>query len=135
MLAVTDDKEERKHIIEMFKNGRNKNSETVDLPYLLQKLDGLESSEGRIIIATTNNPELINPVLLRPGRFDLKLCLSNCTSQMYVDILSAFYELDEEGRKTILKERLPEKKWSPLQVINTCLTTNSFNSTLKTLNK
>ena len=135
MLAVTDDKEERKNIIEMFKNGRNKNNEIVDLPYLLQKLDGLESSEGRIIIATTNNPDLINPVLLRPGRFDLKLCLSNCTSQMYVDILSAFYELDEDGRKTIMKAHLPEKKWSPLQVINTCLTTNNLNSTLKALNK
>jgi hypothetical protein len=135
LLAVTEDKEERKNIIEMFKNGRNKNSESVDLPYLLQKLDGLESAEGRIIIATTNNPDLINPVLLRPGRFDLKLCLGNCTSQMYVDILSAFYELDEDGRKTIMKAHLPEKKWSPLQVINTCLTTNNLNSTLKALNK
>jgi hypothetical protein len=43
----------------------------VSLSYLLNKLDGLESSEGTLILATSNEPEKLDPALLhRPSRFD-----------------------------------------------------------------
>jgi hypothetical protein len=133
LLAVAEDKEERKSILEMVKNGRKKKEDSIDLAYLLQKLDGFESAEGRVIIATTNHPELINPALLRPGRFDIKLCLSNCTAQMYVDIIGAFYDLDSDGRAIVERARLVEYKWSPLEVINTCLTSENINISLNKL--
>src|SRR5437763_7945154 len=38
---------------------------------LLTEMDGIEGREGVIVIAATNRPELIDPALLRPGRFDL----------------------------------------------------------------
>ena len=105
----------------------------IDMAYLLQKLDGLEYAHNRLIIATTNNPDHINPVLLRPGRFDLKLELGNCSQQMYADILKSFFQLDDKAVQTVQKASIPTKKWSPLQVINTALVTNDLRETLKQL--
>lgn len=44
----------------------------VTLSGLLNAIDGLAAREGRILFATTNHPERLDPALLRPGRFDLR---------------------------------------------------------------
>ncbi|PVH91525.1 putative mitochondrial chaperone bcs1 [Periconia macrospinosa] len=45
----------------------------VSLSTLLNVLDGLASSEGRLLIMTTNHIERLDPALIRPGRVDMKL--------------------------------------------------------------
>ena len=65
---------------------------------LLTSMDGLENLEGVIIIGATNRPEIIDPALLRPGRFDRMLLVN---------------EPDEEARKMILEihtRNMPLKK-------------------------
>ena len=58
------------------------------LNQLLVEMDGFESNEGVILIAATNRPDVLDPALLRPGRFD---------RQIVVDIP------DVKGREGILK--------------------------------
>jgi transitional endoplasmic reticulum ATPase len=40
---------------------------------LLTELDGIEELQGVIVLASTNRPELVDPALLRPGRFDIRI--------------------------------------------------------------
>jgi cell division protease FtsH len=47
------------------------------LNQLLVEMDGFEANEGIIIIAATNRPDVLDPALLRPGRFDRQIVVSN----------------------------------------------------------
>lgn len=47
------------------------------LNQLLVEMDGFESTEGVIIIAATNRPDVLDPALLRPGRFDRQVIVPN----------------------------------------------------------
>jgi len=47
------------------------------LNQLLVEMDGFESNEGVILIAATNRPDVLDPALLRPGRFDRQVIVPN----------------------------------------------------------
>ena len=46
------------------------------LNQLLVEMDGFESSEGVILVAATNRPDVLDPALMRPGRFDRRIIVS-----------------------------------------------------------
>jgi cell division protease FtsH len=46
------------------------------LNQLLVEMDGFESNEGVILIAATNRPDVLDPALLRPGRFDRRIVVN-----------------------------------------------------------
>jgi cell division protease FtsH len=58
------------------------------LNQLLVEMDGFESNEGVILIAATNRPDVLDPALLRPGRFDRRVVVA---------------PPDVKGREAILK--------------------------------
>ncbi len=68
------------------------------LNQLLVEMDGFETNEGVIIIAATNRPDVLDPALLRPGRFDRQVVVSN------PDII---------GREKILKVHIKKIKMAP----------------------
>lgn len=68
------------------------------LNQLLVEMDGFDSRTGVIIVAATNRPEILDPALLRPGRFD---------RQVLVD------KPDRDGRKAILKIHAKNVKLDP----------------------
>ncbi len=75
------------------------------LNQLLVEMDGFETNEGVIIVAATNRPDILDPALLRPGRFD---------RQVVVDIP------DIKGREKILAvhtKKVPLSKEVNLKVI------------------
>jgi cell division protease FtsH len=67
------------------------------LNQLLVEMDGFESNEGVILLAATNRPDVLDPALLRPGRFD---------RQIVVDVP------DVRGREGILKVHTKKVKLS-----------------------
>ncbi|MDR1058335.1 MAG: ATP-dependent zinc metalloprotease FtsH [Treponema sp.] len=68
------------------------------LNQLLVEMDGFDATSGLIILAATNRPDVLDPALLRPGRFD---------RQVLVD------RPDLKGREAILKIHSREVKLSP----------------------
>lgn len=79
---------------------------------LLAEMDGLEESGNIFIIGATNRPDLIDPALLRPGRFDKMLYVgihSDRASKLSVlEAQTRKFELRENGRELgLLVDRLP----------------------------
>ena len=68
------------------------------LNQLLVEMDGFEANEGVILIAATNRPDVLDPALLRPGRFDRQVVVPN------PDIL---------GRERILKVHMRKVPLAP----------------------
>jgi len=57
------------------------------LNQLLAEMDGFESSKGVIILAATNRPEILDPALLRPGRFDRQILVDRPDLKGRIEIL------------------------------------------------
>jgi cell division protease FtsH len=57
------------------------------LNQLLVEMDGFDTSEGVIILAATNRPDILDPALLRPGRFDRRIVLPNPDVKGRLEIL------------------------------------------------
>ena len=57
------------------------------LNQLLAEMDGFDTSKGLLIIAATNRPEVLDPALLRPGRFDRRVIVDRPDLKGRVDIL------------------------------------------------
>jgi len=57
------------------------------LNQLLVEMDGFESNEGVILIAATNRPDVLDPALLRPGRFDRRIVVPRPDLKGREDIL------------------------------------------------
>ncbi|MBO4218691.1 MAG: ATP-dependent zinc metalloprotease FtsH [Erysipelotrichaceae bacterium] len=67
------------------------------LNQLLVELDGIEENQGIVVIAATNRPDVLDPALLRPGRFDRQVTVSMP---------------DKKGRLAILKVHARNKKFA-----------------------
>ena len=68
------------------------------LNQMLSEMDGFEATEGVVMMAATNRPDILDPALLRPGRFDRQILVPLPT---------------QDERVEILKVHMRDKKMSP----------------------
>lgn len=74
------------------------------LNQLLVEMDGFDAKGGVILIAATNRPDILDPALLRPGRFDRQIAVDTP---------------DMEGRKAILRVHAKGKPFTPVVDLDT----------------
>ncbi len=80
------------------------------LNQLLVEMDGFAANEGIIIIAATNRPDILDPALLRPGRFDRQIVVDKPDVRGRLAILKVHTKgkpVDEDADLDILARRTP----------------------------
>ena len=77
--------------------GRGNDEQEQTLNQLLNEMDGFNTNTGVVILAATNRPEVLDPALQRPGRFDRKIVVDRP---------------DKNGRLAILQVHVPQIKMS-----------------------
>jgi cell division protease FtsH len=80
------------------------------LNQLLSEMDGFETNKGVIILAATNRPEILDPALLRPGRFDRQILVDRPDLKERVAILKVHVKgvtLDDSVDLEVIARRTP----------------------------
>eukprot|EP00529_Nitzschia_sp_RCC80_P009460 CAMPEP_0113495692 /NCGR_PEP_ID=MMETSP0014_2-20120614/29739_1 /TAXON_ID=2857 /ORGANISM="Nitzschia sp." /LENGTH=771 /DNA_ID=CAMNT_0000389595 /DNA_START=60 /DNA_END=2375 /DNA_ORIENTATION=- /assembly_acc=CAM_ASM_000159 len=68
------------------------NPDALSLAGLLNVLDGVVDTPGRILIMTSNHPELLDPALIRPGRIDKQLLLGFMRAPDIISLLELYFQ-------------------------------------------
>jgi len=76
----------------------------LNLSGLLNVLDGVVDTPERIVVMTTNHPEILDPALIRPGRIDQKLLLGYMKWPNVVDMINHYFQLKEDGKEGLSAE-------------------------------
>jgi AAA+ superfamily predicted ATPase len=91
---------------------------SLTLSGLLNAIDGVFTCHGRILIMTTNHPEILDTALIRPGRVDSKYLFSNCNKEQIKGLYEMFFNcsVDEEKLKNIRND-----EYSPAHITSVFL--------------
>ena len=90
---------------------------SVTLSGLLNVIDGLFSNHGRILIMTTNHPEVLDSALIRPGRIDCKFLFDNCNVEQIGKIYEMFFNKELDDNNKVQLEKLDiNKNYSPAHI-------------------
>lgn len=63
----------------------------ITLSYILNIIDGIRETPGRILIITSNNYESLDPALVRPGRIDMTLEMKNSSIDTIKEMYNHYY--------------------------------------------
>jgi hypothetical protein len=92
-------------------------TDKLDLATLLNVLDGVRETPGRIIILSTNHPERLDDALLRPGRFDLQIHFKKHSRAVLQEHVADFYEMPlTPAEMAVLSAESLDGKWTPAEV-------------------
>ncbi|KAJ2924751.1 hypothetical protein H1R20_g12347, partial [Candolleomyces eurysporus] len=79
------------------KNDSLSSTNTLSLSGLLNALDGISASEGRLLFATTNHLDKLDPALRRPGRMDVWIEFKNASKVQAEGLFRNFFVPDDES--------------------------------------
>ncbi len=100
------------------KNKEKKEKTQLTLSGLLNAIDGVFSTHGRILAMTTNHPEVLDEALIRPGRIDCKFLFDNCDSSQIKDLFEMFF--NQKPDEHLLNE-IKNNKYSPAHITSVFL--------------
>ena len=81
-------------------------TEQLTLSFILNILDGILETPGRILIMTTNYPEKLDKALIRPGRIDINLEVGYCDTMMIEEMFKFFYNEDLQLNNQEIKNNI-----------------------------
>lgn len=101
----------------MMQGKQSDDTDKLDLATLLNVLDGVRETPGRVIILSTNYPERLDEALVRPGRFDILLEFEKHTCVVLQQHIEKHYDCKLID-KQIAQIHQPSlhKKWTPAEV-------------------
>ena len=108
----------------------NNTSDNITLSFILNIIDGIRETPGRILIITSNKYNCLDKALIRPGRIDIKLEMKNATVQTICNMYTHYYckELSQD-----VKHKLIDYKISPATIVNIHLASNNCNEFIDNL--
>ncbi|AGE57170.1 AAA ATPase [Paramecium bursaria Chlorella virus NE-JV-4] len=92
---------------------KDEHPERLTLATLLNILDGVLECPGRILIVSSNHPEMLDPALIRPGRIDIMANFDRCTDREVVQITEGITETTFPEN---LKHHVPSDYYTPAEV-------------------
>ncbi|AGE51373.1 AAA ATPase [Paramecium bursaria Chlorella virus CviKI] len=92
---------------------KDEHPERLTLATLLNILDGVLECPGRILIVSSNHPEMLDPALIRPGRIDIMANFDRCTDREVVQITEG---ITETAFPENLKHHVPSDYYTPAEV-------------------
>jgi mitochondrial chaperone BCS1 len=88
------------------KDGDDKRSK-VTFSGLLNAIDGVAAGEGRLLFATTNHIERLDPALIRPGRIDRRMYIGYATREQAKRLYQRFFPTADQSWSNDFAERIP----------------------------
>lgn len=123
---ISDIKKEIEELKNKLNNKDNKNNNYIPNQYnnnklkgdltlsgLLNAIDGIFNNHGRILIMTTNHPEILDKALIRPGRIDKKIIFDNCNKKQVADIYKIFFNQEINSDQL---EYIEDNRYSPAYI-------------------
>ena len=87
--------------------------EKLDLGTMLNLMDGVLETPGRILIMTTNKSSALDPALIRPGRIDMIVHFKKCSRS---EINEIYEGITGDAIETSLLSKLPDNRFSPAKI-------------------
>jgi len=75
-------------------NEQKQQQRKLNLSIILNALDGVHECTGRIVVMTSNHPELLDEALIRSGRIDIKVEFKRCTRYDITQLIKRFWKID-----------------------------------------
>jgi chaperone BCS1 len=73
----------------------------ITLSGLLNAIDGVQAQQGRLLFATTNKYDALDPALMRPGRLDLHIEFKQATKWQAAELFKRFYPEEKDTGRTL----------------------------------
>ena len=98
-----------------FTSGTDATNDKITLSFILNVIDGIRETPGRIMIITSNHYDKIDKALVRPGRIDMTLEMKNASITVIEQVIQHYYGVEIPRR---VRSKLRDDVVSPAMLIN-----------------